>query len=122
MKFPWVIRRVQKTPAEEKLEEVKNLLFPELQLKEELDQQTGMIFKYHVDYGVDSNLDAVLMDLQEGYNDAATQKTISNIIKRLNAVRKELSAEAKIHKDAKYLVVDDGLKDEDVSEITPIEN
>lgn len=121
MKFPWVIRRVPKTPAESKLEEVKQLLFPDLQLKEELDN-TGNVIKYHVDYGVDSNLDAVLMDLQEGFNDAAAQKTIINIVKRLNMARKALAAEAKIHKDAKYLVVDDGSDEPDISEISPVEN
>lgn len=120
MKFPWVIRRKKKTPAEKKLQEIKELLFPELVLEEEVDKN-GSLVKFHIDYGVDSNLDAALMDLQEGQNDGPTQKTIYNISRRLYAARKLLEAEAKIHKEAKYLVVDDGVK-EDIEDITPSEN
>lgn len=118
--FPWIIRKKPKTSAEEKLEQLRELLFPELKLEQELDEH-GEIIKFHIDYGVDSNLDAALIDLQEGYNDGPTQKTISNITKRLYKARKLLGAEAKISKEAKYLVVDDGAKD-DVANIQATEN
>lgn len=120
IKFPWIIRRKPKTTAEEKLELLKELLFPELELNQEIDKD-GSVIKFHVDYGVDSNLDAALLDLQEGRNDGPTQKTIYNITKRLYKARKLLGAEAKIHKEAKYLVVDDGVKDDEIEDITPLE-
>jgi hypothetical protein len=117
--FPWTVQKKQKTSAEKKLEELRDLLFPELKLEEELDE-TGEVIKFHIDYGVDSNLDAALVDLQEGYNDGPTQKTISNITKRLYKARKLLGAEAKINKEAKYLVVDDGARD-DIADIQATE-
>jgi hypothetical protein len=119
-KFPWTVQKKQKTSAEKKLEEIRELLFPDLKLDQELDEN-GEVIKFQVDYGVDSNLDAALIDLQEGYNDGPTQKTISNITKRLYLARKLLNAEAKIHSEAKYLVVDDGAKD-DIANIIPQEN
>ena len=119
IKFPWIIRKKPKTSAEKKLKEIRELLFPELKLEQELDEK-GELIKYHIDYGVDSNLDAALIDLQEGYNDGPTQKTISNITKRLYKARKLLGAEAKISKEAKYLVVDDGAND-DIADIQATE-
>lgn len=107
----WKPKEKKKTSAEEKLIQIKDLLFPELELNQDMDEN-GSIIKFQVDYGVDSNLDAALIDLQEGLNDGPTQKTISNITKRLYRARKILGAEAKIHKEAKYLLVDDGVPDD----------
>jgi hypothetical protein len=119
VKLPWTFRKIPKTTAEKKLEQIKELLFPELVLQEDFDE-TGELIKFQVDYGVDSNLDAALIDLQEGYNDGATQKTISSVVKRLYKARKLLEAEAKIHSESKYLIVDDGSKD-DIGDIEPVE-
>lgn len=102
------------TSAEDKLEKLKNLLFPPLEVKQEIDKE-GNLIKFHIDYSVDTNLDSVLMDLQEGYNDPACQKTLDTIIKRLNDARRLLEAFAELDKDAKYIIVDDGGKDQDVS-------
>ena len=101
MKFPWRVKEVNKTPAEEKLEEIRRLLFPPLQLRED---EIG--FKYHVDYSVDSNLDAVLMDLQDGENDAIVQHTVKTSIEKIAKVREILEAYSAINKEAKYLIVD----------------
>ena len=116
MRFPWIIRKKPKTPAEEKLDLVKNLLFPELELQEEMDKD-GTIYKFHVDRSVDSNIDAALMDLEEGFNDKATQQTLRNIAKRLFELREILEVNVVMHKDAKYLVVDDGVKEEEVQAV-----
>ena len=83
------------------LEQISSILFPPLKLEE----NDGT--KFHIDYSVDSNLDAVLMDLQDGNNDAVAQNTISKVIARLNRVRKLLEAYPEIHPDAKYIMVDD---------------
>ena len=108
------IKKKIETPADEKLEQIKNILFPPLETKQEIDKE-GNPVKFHIDYSVDSNLDSILMDLQEGYNDPACQKTLNTIIKRLNEVRKMLEAYAEFDEDAKYIIVDDGGKDEDVT-------
>jgi hypothetical protein len=78
-------------------------------------QSDGTSIKFHIDYSADSNLDAVLMDLQEGYNDPAAQKTILDVIKRLNNVRRMLEAYAELDKDAKYIIVENLEQDKDVS-------
>jgi hypothetical protein len=116
MKMFWKIQKKIETPAELKLEQIKNLLFPPLELNEELSND-GSIMKFHVDYSVDSNLDAALMDLQEGQNDEVTQGTINEVTKRLIQVRKLLEAYAQIDKDAKYIIVDNP-KSENIEDIT----
>ena len=118
MKFPWTIRKKPKTSAaaEEKLELIKQLLFPDLELEQEMDKD-GTIYKFHIDKSVDSNIDAALMDLEEGFNDRATQQTLRNIGKRLFELREILEVNVVMHKDAKYLVVDDGVKEEEVQAV-----
>lgn len=116
MKIPWTIKKKIETPAELKLEQIKNLLFPPLELNEELDRD-GTVIKFHVDYSVDSNLDAALMDLQDGNNDEATQGTINEVTKRLIAVRKLLEAYAKLDSEAKYIIVDNP-KSQNIEDIT----
>jgi hypothetical protein len=104
------------TPAEHKIEIIKNILFPPLELRQETASD-GTTIRYHVDHSMDTNLDAALMDLQEGNNDAATQRTINNMVKRLNNLRTMLEAYAVFDDDAKYIIVEDGLEDKDT--ITP---
>jgi hypothetical protein len=113
MKMPWKVKKKIETPDQEKLERLRNLLFPPLVLKEEMAKD-GQMIKYHVDYSVDSNLDAVLMDLQEGHNDPACHKTLNTIIKRLNSIRILLDAYAEIDVEARYIIVDDMGEDVDV--------
>lgn len=101
--------KVQKkvdAPADQRLEEIKNILFPALELKQEIDKD-GSVIKYHVDYSIDTNLDAVLIDLEEGHNDQAVHKTLSNMIKRLIKVRKILDTYPELNEEAKYIIVDD---------------
>jgi hypothetical protein len=114
--MPWKIQKKIETPAELKLEQIKTLLFPPLELNEELSND-GSIMKFHVDYSVDSNLDAALMDLQDGQNDEVTQGTINEVTKRLIQVRKLLEAYAQIDKDAKYIIVDNP-KSQNIEDIT----
>jgi len=116
MKMPWKIQKKIETPAELKLEQIKTLLFPPLELNKELSND-GSVMKFHVDYSVDSNLDAALMDLQDGQNDEVTQGTINEVTKRLIQVRKLLEAYAQIDKDAKYIIVDNP-KSQNIEDIT----
>lgn len=112
MKFPWKVEKKPLTSAEEKLEEIKSILFPPLELHEELTKD-GEIIKYHIDYSVDSNIDAALIDLYDGNNDTVVQATLNKAVTRLNKVRKMLEAYAIFDKEAKYIIVDDG-KDADI--------
>jgi hypothetical protein len=114
MKFPWTVKRKIDTPAEEKIEQIKAILFPPLVTQQEM-QQDGTPIKFHIDYSADSNLDAALLDLQEGYNDPASHKTVLDVIKRLNKVRKMLEAYAELDKEAKYIIVENMEQDQDVT-------
>lgn len=115
MKFPWKVEKEKKpmSTAEEKLEEIKQLLFPQLELHEEMGED-GQFIKYHVDYSVDSNIDAALIDLYDGHNDTVVQGTLNKAVARLNKARKILEAYASLDKDAKYIIVDNG-KDDDIA-------
>ena len=110
MRLPWKIKRKVETPAELKLEQIKDLLFPQLTTEEDVAKD-GTIVKYHVDSSVDTNLDAALIDLQEGHNDEVVQKTINEVIKKLIEVRKLLEAYAKMDPEAKYIIVENPKND-----------
>lgn len=115
MKLPWKIEKEKRiaTDAEQKLEEIKNLLFPQLELHEELSND-GSTIKYHIDYSIDSNIDAALLDLYDGHNDEVVQSTLNKAVARLNKARKILEAYASLDKEAKYIIVDNG-KDEEIT-------
>ena len=85
---------------EGEMQQLADLLFPPL-----VTQTNGEDI-FQIDYSVDSNLDAALMDLQDGNNDAVTQKTITGVVKRLNKARKILQAYPELDTRAKYLLVD----------------
>lgn len=110
------LKKQPPTPSDIILEEIKNILFPPMKLQ--YASKDGKTTKYHIDSSVDSNLDAVLMDLQEGYNDETAQKTINSVINRLNKVRKKLEAYAELDKDAEYIIVED-LEDREDVEAAP---
>jgi hypothetical protein len=102
----WKIERKPATPAEEKLDRIKEILFPPNKLEEEIDPKTGEPFKWQIDYSVDMNLDAVLIDLQDGNNDPAVHNTLKNITKRLMEVRELLEAYMELNPEAKYIMVE----------------
>ena len=110
IEFPWKVKRKIQTPAEVQLEQIKSLLFPQLITEQELSND-GTIVKFHVDYSVDSNLDAALIDLQEGHNDEVVQGTINEVVKKLIQVRRMLEAYAKMDPEAKYIIVENPKND-----------
>lgn len=103
----------RQSASDKKLNEIKDLLFPTTKVEETVEN--GEKFKYMVDYSVDNNLYAVLIDLQEGVNDKTCHKTINNCINVLLKVRNILEAHMYLEKDAKYITV--GMPD-----VTDVEN
>lgn len=100
MMWPWkVVKRIE-TPADKKLEEILNLLFPKVELRSAEDES------YYIDSSIDTNLDAALTELQEGYNDEVTRDTINKCIKKLIQVRNILGVNDSLDKDSKYGIVD----------------
>lgn len=100
--FGFSIKKKNKTPADDKIEQIKNILFPPL--KTYKDSKGN---KFHVDHSADTNLTSVLLDLEEGYNDETARKTIKNVIDQLEEIRKVLEFYQALDKDAKYIVADD---------------
>jgi len=102
-----------KTTAEQKLEEIKNILFPPFK------KQTEKDVTFLIDYSVDSNLQAAVNDLDEGHNDEIVQGTINKVVDRLVEVRKILKAYGEFDTDAKYIIVDDLPTEKEEIEVGP---
>jgi hypothetical protein len=105
-----------KTPAEVKIEQIIKTMFPPLELHIDKDGN-----KYHIDHSLDTNLEAALMDLEEGHNDAASQKTIRSVADQIIRVRKLLEAYQLIDDEAKYFIAEDP-ETRDVEEIQATES
>ena len=104
MKLPWIVQRKTETPAEQKLEEIRNILFPVPETETKFDGKKEI--KYFIDRSVDMNLDAALIDLQEGNNDKICHDTINSVIKSLIQVRQILNAYSELDSDSQYVIVD----------------
>ena len=112
----FTVKKKIETPAEQKLEDIKNILFPSSDTRESIDKETGEPFKYIIDYSADMNLDSALHDIREGYADGPVQDTIKDISDRLFKVREILNAEAEVDHEARYIIVDNK-KNDDLDEI-----
>lgn len=110
--WPFKIEKRPNTPAEEKLELIRNILFPPPKLMEDMDEG-GAFHKWQVEYSADMNLYAAVVDLQEGHNDKAVHNTINDIHDRLQKVREVLDEHMQLSKEADYIVVENLKEDED---------
>ena len=81
------------------LKEIRDLMFPDYKLEQ---LPTGEVF--HVDMSVDTNLDSVIYELEDGTNDETTRKTLRSISDTLFKVRKILMVEQVMHPDVKHIV------------------
>lgn len=94
-------RKTPYVPDDDRLRQVIDILFPPLRTEEMPDGT-----KMQIDYSVDSNLDAVLIDLEEGQNDEVTRNTIRSCVKSIGRVRTILEAWQEIDLESKFLMVD----------------
>ena len=96
------------TPADRQLQQVIDILYPphEIQVMNDV--------KVQIEYGADYNLEAALVDLEEGNNDAVTQQTIREVAGRLAKVRTLVEAYVELDKDAQYMIVDNLGRSEEV--------
>jgi ribosome-associated translation inhibitor RaiA len=101
----WTVKRKPETPAEEKLERIREILFPPCKVETSLDKD-GQEYKWQVEYSLDMNLDAALIDLQEGHNDQAVHNTINSVVKSLHKVREIFEEHMELDPEAKYMVVE----------------
>lgn len=112
MKFPWTIQRKANTPAEEKLEKIKDILFPALVREKDLNGDL-----IYVDHTCDMNMESVITDLRDGYNDVTVQESLVDILKRLIEVRKILNVLSEFDPEAKYVIIDSKLDDRNLEDI-----
>ena len=110
------VKKKVDTPAEKKLEEIRDLLFPKNESRETVDK-TGEEVKYQVDYSADMNLDAALIDIQEGYVDEVVENTIRDVSNRLYKVREVLNAWQEIDHDSNYIIYESKKSDLDLENI-----
>jgi hypothetical protein len=93
---------------EAELDRIANLLYPEPEEK----IKDGLVIV--VDRSVDANLNAALLDLEDGTNDEVTRRTIRACLQRLFEVRDILEAKHRVNEKASYLMVDSpGSRDRD---------
>jgi len=85
---------------EAELETLTDILFPE---PEEHDKDGITVV---VDRSIDANLQAALLDLEDGTNDKVTRETIKKCLDKLYEARALLEARYQITKKAHYLMVD----------------
>jgi hypothetical protein len=112
MKLPWLaVKKVPKTTAEDKLDKIKAILFPPLSTH--IDKNGD---KMCIDYSADMNMEAVITDLMDGYNDESSRETLRDVLKRIYEVRNLLEAESNFDLDAKYIIVDN-LNQSDIENI-----
>jgi hypothetical protein len=74
------------TKSDVLLKEISDLLFPPFH-NEELNGE-----KYAIDSSVDTNIDAVLTDLKDGYLDQVCIESLQTIFEKLNKTRELLKA------------------------------
>ena len=111
--WPFSVERKPNTPAEEKLEQIRQILFPPPKLEEEYSKD-GELHKYQVDYSADMNLYAAIMDLENGHSDKPVQNTINDIHDRLIKIREILDEHMQLSKEADFIIVENLKEDVDV--------
>lgn len=100
--FGYVIEKENKMSDDDRINEIRKILFPEI--KTHTDNQGN---KFHIDYSVDSNLMAALMDLEDDFNDETCRNTIKGVLDQLEKVRNILGFQQKLEDEAQYILVDD---------------
>jgi len=104
--FGFTVKKKINTPAEQRLEEIKDILFPPSSVREKYDEENDKFIKYQIDYSIDMNLDGAIIDIQNGLADKVVLNTLNDTLDRLYKVRELLEAHAQIDKDAEYIIVD----------------
>lgn len=105
-------KQAERLPSDIQLERVIQMLFPALQIQADENGD-----EYYVDSSVDMNLDAALIDLEEGFNDDVCRTTIRKVANRLFEVRKFLNASNEINTTVERIVVKDVDTKKDIDDI-----
>lgn len=90
---------------EQLLEEIKRILFPEVELVRHPDPDGGETV-YQIERSIDYNLDNVYQDITDGICGRDTQRTLNKMVERLFKVRDLLDVKTVIHSEASRIVID----------------
>lgn len=99
--FAW-FKKKPKTLEGRELEHIAQILFPPLEKRTDKDGNV-----YQIDKSVDTNLESILYELQDGNNDRLSHESLNKVIGRLIEVRKILDVYPELDKKTKYVIVDD---------------
>lgn len=97
-----LFRRKSTIPSDRKLQEIRDILFPPY-----VKRVDGSGTVYNLDFSVDMNLEAVVSDIEDGYNDRASLNTLRNINDKLIRVRELLDVYQMLDTEAQYVLIDD---------------
>ena len=98
--FDWLKKKPRHVVISVKeLEQVRDVLFPQFKLERLPNGEA-----FHIDQSVDTNLEAILCDLEEGINNEAVQKSLRSIVKKLFLVRDILGPMQHIHPEVSHIV------------------
>jgi hypothetical protein len=102
--FSWFKKKPKQFERKE-LELIAQILFPSLETRMDKDGNV-----YQIDKSVDTNLESILYELQDGNNDRVSHDSLNSVIGRLIEVRKILDVYPELDKKTKYIIVDDDVK------------
>jgi hypothetical protein len=102
--FSWFKKKPKQFERKE-LELIAQILFPSLETRIDKDGNV-----YQIDKSVDTNLESILYELQDGNNDRVSHDSLNSVIGRLIEVRKILDVYPELDKKTKYIIVDDDVK------------
>ena len=92
--------QLQLDSAIKQLDDIKQILFPAF---ETTTTDEGQIIQ--IDYSADSNLEAALSDIEDGYSDETVQQTIKNVIDRVYKIRKLMNVWQEIKAETQGIVI-----------------
>jgi hypothetical protein len=103
--FGWFKKKSESEYSDYNL--LRKYLFPQLIVNE----RNGT--KFHIDYSVDANLEAVLSDIEDGQIDEATMASLKYALEQIQKTRLAFGFKKIWHKDVSYIVI--GNKYNDIS-------
>jgi len=95
------LKRPAETIQDQRIEQISDILFPKLEVQ--MDSEGN---EYHVDSSVDTNIDSIITDIEDGYVDSNTLNTLRNIYDKLSKIRRILDADQELDENIRYIMLD----------------
>lgn len=107
--FDWFSRKPKVVVMGNKeLQMVRDILYPQFKLERLPNGEA-----FHIDQSVDTNLEAILGDLEDGINSDEARKSLRLIVKKLFRIRELLDPQQQIHPDVNHIVFAQEPEDEE---------